>query len=88
VLWLAEAGAAGTSRVRAKMAESVALAKLHGTSQVSWALGHAAVYGRFGEGDLAAILAYRASAAPGSAHRATETASLQAGTAAWRGFGQ
>jgi len=87
-VWLAEAAAAGTSRVRAKMAEAVALAKLHGAPQVSWALGHAAVYGRFGEGDLAAILAHRASAAPGSQHRAGETASLQAGTAAWQGFGQ
>lgn len=87
-VWLAEAGAAGTSRVRAKMAQAVALAKLHGAPQVSWALGHAAVHGRFGEGDLAAILVHRASAAPGSARRAGETASLQAGTAAWRGFGQ
>jgi transposase len=88
VVWLAEAAAAGTRRVRAKMAEAVALAKLHGAAQVSWALGHAAVYGRFGEGDLAAILAHRASAAPGPAHRAGETASLQTGTAAWQGFGQ
>jgi hypothetical protein len=87
-VWLAEAAAAGTSRVRAKMAEAVALAKLHGAPQVSWALGHAAVYGRFSEGDLAAILAHRASAAPGSQHRAGETASLQTGTAAWQGFGQ
>lgn len=88
VLWLTEAGAAGTSRVRAKMAEAVALAKLHGAAQVGWALGHAAVHGRFGEGDLAAILAHRASAAPGSQHRASERASLQGGTAVWRGFGQ
>ena len=88
VLWLTEAGAAGTSRVRAKMAEAVVLGKLHGAPQVSWALGHAAVHGRFGEGDLAAILAHRASAAPGSVHRAGETASLQAGTAVWQGFGQ
>jgi hypothetical protein len=87
-LWLTEAGAAGTSRMRAKMAQAVALAKLHGAAQVSWALGHAAVHGRFADGDLAAILAHRASAAPGSAHRAGETASLQAGTAAWQGFGQ
>ena len=34
-VWLAEAGAAGTSRVRAKMAQAVALAKLHGAPQVS-----------------------------------------------------
>jgi hypothetical protein len=86
-VWLAEAGVAGSSRVRAKMAQAVALAKLHGAAQVRWALGHAAVHGRFADGDLAAILVHRASAAPGSAHRAGETASLQAGTAAWQGSG-
>jgi hypothetical protein len=88
VVWLTEAGAVGTSRVRAKMAEAVALAKLHGASPVSWALGHAAVHGRFGESDLAAILAHRASAAPGAMRHAGETASLQTSTAAWQGFGQ
>jgi hypothetical protein len=88
VVWLTEAGAVGTSRVRAKMAEAVALAKLHGASPVSWALGHAAVHGRFGEGDLARVLAHRASAAPGAVRHAGETASLQTGTAAWQGFGQ
>jgi hypothetical protein len=87
-VWLTEAGAVGTSRVRAKMAEAVALAKLHGASPVSWALGHAAVHGRFGEGDLARVLAHRASAAEGAMRHAGETASLQTGTAAWQGFGQ
>ena len=87
-LWLAEAAGVGASRVRAKMAEAVTLAKLHGADPVSWALGHAAVHGRFADGDVAAILAHRASAAPGPAHRAGETASLQTGTAAWQGFGQ
>lgn len=87
-VWLTEAGAVGASRVRAKMAEAVALAKLHGASPVSWALGHAAVHGRFGEGDLARVLAHRASAAPGAMRHAGETASLQTGTAAWQGFGQ
>jgi len=47
------------------MAEAVALAKLHGTARVSWALGHAAVYGRFAERDLPAILAHQAAATPG-----------------------
>jgi len=87
-VWLTEAGAVGASRVRAKMAEAVALAKLHGASPVGWALGHAAVHGRFGEGDLARVLAHRASAAPGATRHAGETASLQTGTAAWQGFGQ
>jgi transposase len=86
--WLTEAGAAGTSRVRVKMAEAVALAKLHGTAPVSWALGHAAVYGRFAEQDLALILAHQAAAAPGTARHAGEDYTLQAGTAAWKGFGR
>ncbi len=86
--WLVEAGAAGARRVQAKMAEAVALAKLHGTARVSWALGHAAVYGRFAERDLPAILAHHAAAAPGAARHAGEGHTLQAGTAAWEGFGQ
>jgi hypothetical protein len=53
VLWLKEAGAVGASRVRAKMADAVARAKLSGVEAVNWALGHAAVYGRFAEADLA-----------------------------------
>ena len=87
-LWLTEAGAVGTNRVRAKMADAVALAKLHGTDAIDWALGHAAVHGRFAERDLAAIVAHRAGAAPGDAHQASETHSLQAGTTAWEGFGR
>jgi hypothetical protein len=73
VLWLTAAGGAGQAARRASG---------------ELGAGHAAVYGRFGEAALAAILAHRASAAPGSQHRASETASLRAGTAAWRGFGQ
>ncbi len=56
-LWLVEAGAAGASRVKVKMAEAVNLAALHGTNRVDWALGHAACYERFGDGDVASILA-------------------------------
>jgi hypothetical protein len=87
-LWLTEAGAAGASRVRAKMAQAVALAKLAGTDPVNWALGHAAVHGRFGEGDVAAIVTHRAAAAAGEATRAGEDHSLQPGTRAWEGFGR
>jgi hypothetical protein len=86
--WLTEAGAAGTSRVRVKMAQAVALAKLHGAARVSWALGHAAVYGRFAERDLAQILAHQAAAAPGGTRHAGPDHTLQAGTAAWEGFGR
>lgn len=88
VLWLKEAGAVGATRVRAKMADAVALAKLSGVEAVNWALGHAAVYGRFAEGDLASIIAHRASANAGSAQRAGEDHSLQAGTDAWKEFGR
>jgi hypothetical protein len=87
-LWLTEAGAIGVSRVRAKMADAVARAKLSGVEPVNWALGHAAVYGRFAERDLASIIAHRASATAGEATRAGEDHSLQAGTDAWKGFGR
>ncbi len=56
-LWLKEAAAQGTSRIRVKMAHAVSIAKLTNPARVDWALGHAAVHQRFGEGDLASILA-------------------------------
>ena len=87
-LWLKEAGATGATRVRAKMADAVALAKLSGPEKVNWALGHAAVYGRFAESDLASIIAHQASSAAGDAQRAGEDHSLQSGTDAWKGFGR
>ena len=88
VLWLTEAGAAGVCRPRPKMADAVALAALHGTATVDWALGHAAVLGRFGDGDLASIIAHQAAAGPGHPRRASEDHTLQPGTSAWEGFGQ
>lgn len=84
-LWLIEAGAAGTGRVKVKMGEALTLARLHGAARVDWALGHAALYGRFGDGDLAAILASRPAE---TRRRAGESHSLQGGTKAWEGFGQ
>ncbi|MGQ0520343.1 MAG: IS21 family transposase [Actinomycetota bacterium] len=85
-LWLKEAGAVGATRVRAKMAEAVELAKLAGAEAVDWALGHAAVYSRFAEGDLASILAHRG--AGGAGAQASEAHSLQAGTLVWSEFGR
>lgn len=83
-MWLLEAASAGTSRVKMKMADAVTLARLHGIERVDWALGHAATYDRFAEGDIASILA----AHPAGEHRsADDTHSLQAGTRAWDGFG-
>jgi hypothetical protein len=87
-LWLSAAGEAGVVRPRPKMAEAVALAALHGTATVDWALGHAAVMGRFAEGDVASIIAHQACAAPGEARRADEAHTLQPGTSAWEGFGR
>lgn len=88
VLWLKEAGEIGVSRVRAKMAQAVSLSKLAGTEAVNWALGHAAVHDRFGEGDLVSILDHRAGASPVADRSASEDHSLQAGTARWEGFGR
>jgi transposase len=84
-LWLVEAAATGASRVRVKMAEAVTLAALHGTERVDWALGHAACYQRFGEGDLASIL----DAHPvGERRHPGEAHSLQPSTKAWERIGR
>jgi hypothetical protein len=86
-LWLTKAAAAGTARMRAKMAEAVELARLHGAAVTDRALGQAATAGRFADGDLAAILAHQAAAAPGIPSRASEDHTLAQGTAGWAGFG-
>jgi transposase len=83
-MWLLEAASTGTARVKVKMADAVTLARLHGAARVDWALGHAATYDRFAEGDVASILA----AHPAGEHRsADDSYSLQSGTRAWDGFG-
>jgi transposase len=82
-LWLAEAAAAGTARVRAKMAQAVQMAALHGAEPADRALGQAAAAGRFADGDLAAILAHQASASPGEPSRAGEDRTLAQGTSGW-----
>jgi len=82
--WLVEAAAAGTSRMKVKMAQAVDLARLHGRSRVDWELGHASMFGRFADGDLASILA----AHPLSERlTAGEEHSLQSGAAAWGRLG-
>jgi hypothetical protein len=92
VEWLTRAAAVGASRVRRKMAEAVDLAKLHGTETVDEALRVAAAAGRFGDGDLASILAHHRSAQvielPRRDERRSEARSLQRSTAAWEGFGR
>jgi transposase len=87
--WLRLAAAEGTARIRRKMAEAVDLAKLHGSPQVSDALERCAAYGRFGDGDLASILAHQQQAKViALPQRAPEDASLQASTRSWEGFGR
>jgi transposase len=83
-LWLIEGAAAGTSRIKVKMADAVELARLHGVERVDWALGHAATFGRFAETDLAAILAAHPA---GDQRRASEGHSMQPSTKAWEQFG-
>jgi hypothetical protein len=83
-LWLVEAGAAGTSRIKVKMAAAVEAARLHGADRVDRALGQGALYGRFAEGDLDSFLAAEPRR---DEHTASEVYSLQGGTSAWKGFG-
>jgi hypothetical protein len=84
-LWLTEAAAAGTTKVRVKMAQAVALSKLFSAAEVDWALGHAAVHARFGHGDLASILDHHAGTSTGASSptRAGEDGSLTQGTSGW-----
>jgi transposase len=85
--WLVAAAAAGATRLRRKLAEAVALAKLHGNDDVDEALAVAADAGRFGDGDLAAILAHRDARVIEFPARASEQQSLQRSTRSWEGFG-
>lgn len=87
-LWLIEAAAAGTPRMRVKMTEALALAKLFDPVEVDWALGHAAVHGRFAEADLSSILDHHATRPADGEHRASEDSSLTQGTSAWSRLGQ
>jgi transposase len=85
--WLIAAAAAGAVRVRRKLAEAVTLAKLHGPEAVDEALRAAADAGRFGDGDLAAILEHGQARVIAFPVRASEQQSLQRSTRSWEGFG-
>jgi hypothetical protein len=87
-LWLVEATAAGTTKMRVKTTEALALAKLFDPDEVDWALGHAAVHDRFAEADLASILDHHARQPSPGEHRAGEDQSLTQGTAAWARLGR
>ena len=87
--WLIQAAAIGAQRVRRKMTEAVDLAKLHGTEPVEHALRTCAEAGRFGDGDLASILAHQQSGGelilfPDR----SEEHSLQRSTRSWEGLGR
>lgn len=85
--WLTEASAAGTVRIRAKMADAVEMAALVGTDRVDHALGVAAAAGRFAEADLAAIVDHYATNTPaGELIVVDENYSVQPGTSSWAGF--
>jgi transposase len=86
--WLTEAAAAGAQRVRSKMARAVELAAVVGADRVDQALGLAAIAGRFGDHDLAAILDHLAVAgAAGDLVTADEAHSAQPGTGGWAALG-
>ncbi len=85
--WLIEACAAGAARVRSKMIEALTLASLFGPTPVDRALGVAAVAGRFGDGDLAALLDHARSCQP-SLLAADDEHSLQTGTRGWETLGR
>ena len=82
-MWLTEAAAAGTTKMRVKMAAAVARSKLGDPVAVDWVLGHAAVNCRFAEADLSSIVTHHARANSGPRHQACETRSLTRGTGTW-----
>jgi hypothetical protein len=87
--WLIKAAAAGTQRLRRKIAEAVDLAKLHGNYDVDRALNTCAQAGRFADGDLAAVLAHQqASGELVLFPLGDEQRSLQRSTRSWEGFGR
>jgi transposase len=86
--WLIAAAAAGTTKLRRKLAEAVDLAKLHGPGDVDEALAAAARAGRFGDGDLQSILAHQGAEVIQFLARASEEQSLQRSTRSWEGFGR
>ena len=87
--WLTGAAAAGTARVRMKMANAVEFAAVYGDEEVDEALAAAAQAGRFGEGDLASILRHRRQTDGGGVVvPLVEGHSLQNGTSRWTEVGR
>jgi len=87
--WLKRAAAEGTSRIRRKMDEAIDLAKLHGQGPVNDALERCASYGRFGDGDLASVLAHQQQTGGELIlFPCSEEHSLQGSTRRWEGLGR
>ena len=87
--WLTAAAAAGTARVRMKMAQAVEFAAVYGEQEVDAALAAAAEAGRFAEKDLASILRHRRRVdSDGVVVPLIEGHSLQTGTARWAEVGR
>ena len=87
--WLTTAAAAGTARVRMKMAQAVEFAAVYGEIEVDAALAAAAQAGRFAEGDLASILRHRRRVeSDGVVVPLIEGHSLQHGTSRWSEVGR
>jgi transposase len=89
--WLTAAAAAGTARVRMKMASAVEFAAVYGDDEVDTALAAAAEAGRFAEGDLASILRHHrrtTSSGDGVVIPLVEGHSLQHGTGRWNEVGR
>lgn len=89
--WLIAAAAAGTARVRVKMADAVDLADVHGPDTVDAALARAAEHGRFAAGDLESIIRYGQPDRTDAGATVTpidQAHSLQTGTARWKQVGR
>jgi hypothetical protein len=87
--WLVEAAAAGTARVRTKMAQAVELARALDAERIDQALGLAAIAGRFDDGDLTSILDHLATAGqPDDVVIADQAHSVQPGTGGWERLGR
>nr|WP_237762422.1 IS21 family transposase [Arthrobacter sp. ERGS1:01] len=92
-LWLKEAAAAGTNKIRHKMDRAATLAKVLGTDVVDQGLGSAAVHQRFSHEDLLSIINTATPSRPShttgsTTHTVTDQARwLSQGTSSWAGFG-
>ena len=81
--WLVEAAGVGTRSIEQKMREAVELTRVFDRDAVDRALGQAAIASRFTTGDLLSIL----TTPTPTTRQASDTHSLQPGTAAWRHIG-